>query len=102
MDDRLPPEFQRTAELVDQQPPEVREVFHFMLTVAMEESGMAELINTAQVDGRTWYSYDSVAGDVFSVVRPEIDPELEREMREMREALQAVLQGRTAGSSPTG
>jgi hypothetical protein len=51
--DKLPPEFERIAELADQQPSEVGEVFHFMLTVAMEESGKAKLLNTAQVDGRT-------------------------------------------------
>jgi hypothetical protein len=73
--DKLPPEFERIAELVDQQPPAVREVFQFMLAVAMEESGKAELINTSQVEGRTWYSYQTVAGDVFSVVRPEIGAE---------------------------
>jgi hypothetical protein len=85
--DKLPPEFERIAELVDQQPPAVREVFHFMLAVAMEESGKAKLLNTAQVDGRTWYSYESAAGDVFSVVRPEIGAELEREMREVLEGI---------------
>jgi len=74
--DKLPPEFQRIAELVDQEPPQVREVFHFMLAVAMEESGLSELINTAQVDGRTWYSCESAADDVFGVVRPEMDAEL--------------------------
>lgn len=41
--DKLPPEFERIAELLEQQPPTVREVFHFMLTVAMEESGILTL-----------------------------------------------------------
>jgi hypothetical protein len=88
MQDRLPPEFQRIAQLVDQQPPEVREVFHFMLAVAMQESAIARLVNASQIDGRTWYSYEGASGDVFSVVRPEIDAELERMMRE---ALEGVL-----------
>ena len=44
----------------------------------MEEEGAAKLVNTAQVDGRTWYSYETVAGEVFSVVRPEIGVEEER------------------------
>jgi hypothetical protein len=86
--DRPPPEFQRIAELAEQQPPEVQEVFQFMLAVAMEESGIAELQNASHVDGRTRYSYKSAAGDVCSVVRPEIDPELEEEMRE---ALEGIL-----------
>jgi hypothetical protein len=53
----LPLEFERIAGLVDQQPPAVREVFHFMLAVAMEESRKATLLNTSHVEGRTWYSY---------------------------------------------
>ena len=56
-----------------------------MLAVAMEESGIAELINTVQIDGRTWYSHKSASGDVCSVARPEIGPELEKEMREALE-----------------
>ena len=50
MQDKLPPELQRIAELAEQQPPEVQEVFQFMLAVAMEESGIAELINTVHID----------------------------------------------------
>lgn len=59
-----------------------------MLALAMEESGIARLTNTSQIDGRTWYSYESASGDVCSVVRPEIRPELETEMRE---ALEGIL-----------
>ena len=49
--DRLPPESQRIAELAEQQPPQIQEVYQFMLAVAMEESGIAKLINTVQIDG---------------------------------------------------
>lgn len=60
-----------------------------MLAVAMEESGKAELINTSEPNGRTHRSYLGAAGDVSSVVRPEIDAELEREMRQ---ALEGILE----------
>jgi len=69
------------AEVAEQQPPEAQEVFQFMLAVAIEESGLAELINTVQIDGRIGYSYKSASGDVYSVARPGIDAELERELR---------------------
>jgi hypothetical protein len=59
-----------------------------VLAVAMEESGIAELINTAQVDRRTWYCYESAAGDAYSVARPEIVAELENEARQ---ALAGIL-----------
>jgi hypothetical protein len=84
---KLPPEFERIAELAEYQPPEVQEVFQVMLAVAVEESGIAELTNPSQIDGRTWYSYESASGDVYSVVRPEIGPELEKEMREVLEVI---------------
>jgi hypothetical protein len=67
MQPKLPPESQRIAELAEQQPPEAQEVFQFMLAVAMEESGIAKMTNTAQIDGRTWYSCESASGDVYSV-----------------------------------
>ena len=82
MEDELAPELERVIALVDEQPPEVRQAFQFCIAVAMEEEGAARLVNTAQVDGRTWYSYETVAGEVFSVVRPEIGAEAEREVRE--------------------
>ena len=63
-------------------PPEVREAFHFCLAVAMEEADKAKLLNIAQVDGRTDYSYETVAGDVFSVVRSEISAEMEGAVRQ--------------------
>lgn len=59
-----------------------------MLAATMEESGIAKLINTAQIHGRTWYSYESASGEVCSVARPEIGAELEKEMRE---ALEGIL-----------
>jgi len=48
------------------------------MALAMEEDGRARLVNMAQVDERTWCSCWSVAGDVFSVVRPEIGAGAER------------------------
>jgi hypothetical protein len=64
------------------EPPTVREALQFCMAVAMEERGGARLVNTAQVDGRTYYSYETVAGDVFSLVRPEMGAEAERAVRE--------------------
>jgi len=76
------PELEPVAALVERQPAVVREAFHFCIAVAMEEDGRARLVNMAQVDGRTWYSYEALSGEVFSVVRPEIDAKTEREVRE--------------------
>jgi hypothetical protein len=60
-----------------------------MLAVAMEESGIAELVNTAQINGRTWYSFESASADVCSVVGSQIGRGLERAKREVLEGILA-------------
>jgi len=89
----LTPGLEGLAAFVDEQPPEVREAFQLCLAVALEEKGKAKLVNTAQVDGRTYYSYETVAGDVFSVVRLEIGAGAEREVREWLVRLMQVHVG---------
>ena len=53
----------------------------------MHEPGKFELLNVAAVDGRWHYTF-SGAGEVFSVVRPGMDKQTERKVRqEVREIL---------------
>jgi hypothetical protein len=66
----------------DAHPPEVQEAFQFLLATAMYEAGKFELLNVAEVDGRWHYTF-SGAGEVFSVVRPEMSKETERQVGEM-------------------
>ena len=73
----LPPDLKAFASLLDAQPPEVQEAFQFLLATAMHEAGKFELLNVAEVDGRWHYTF-SGAGEVFSVVRPEMDKDTER------------------------
>jgi len=47
----------------------------------MHETDRFELLNVAEVDGR-WHCTFSGAGEVFSVVRPEMSKEMERKVRE--------------------
>ena len=80
----LPPELQPFASLLalspvrpryrDAQPPDVQEAFQFLLATAMHEAGKFELLNVAEVDGRWHYTYKG-AGEVFSVVRPDMSKE---------------------------
>lgn len=65
----LPPKLQLFASLLDAHPPEVQEVFQFLLATAIHEAGKFELLNVAEVDGRWHYAF-SGAGEVFSAVRP--------------------------------
>ena len=59
----------------------MREALQFCLAVALEDSGKATLVNTAQIEGRTHYSYQTVAGNVFTMIRPDIDAEIEKMMQ---------------------
>ena len=47
----------------------------------MHEAGKFELLNMAEIDGRRYYTF-SGAGEVFSVVRPEMSKEMERKVWE--------------------
>ena len=78
----LPPKLQAFASLLDAQPPEAQEAFQFLLATAMHEAGKFELVSAAEVDGRWHYTF-SRAGEVFSVVRPEMSKETERRVRGM-------------------
>ena len=77
-----PPNLQTFTALLDAQPPEVQEGFQFLLATAMHEAGKFELLNVAEVDGQWHYTF-SGTGEVFSVVRPEMDKGMERKVREM-------------------
>ena len=84
----LPPELHAFVSLLDTQPPEVQEAFQFLLATAMHEAGKFEFLNVAEVDGRWHYTFRG-AGEVFSVVRPEMSKETERQVREeVREILE--------------
>jgi hypothetical protein len=84
------------VELAEQRSPGAQEVYQFMLAVAMEESGLAKLIGTSQLDGRTHYTYRSASGDLFAVVRPEMDTLQETEMRV---ALEGILEDEGFGQA---
>jgi len=84
----LPPELQAFASLLDAQPPRVQEAFQFLLATAMHEAGKFELLNVAEVDDQRHYVFKSTAGEVFSLVRPEMSKEMQRKVRrEVREIL---------------
>jgi len=83
----LPPKLQAFASLLDAQPTDVQEAFQFVLATAMHEAGKFELLNVGEVDGRWHYTF-SGAGEVFSVVRPEMTKEMDKKVREeVREML---------------
>ena len=55
----------------------------------MHEAGKFELLSVSEVDGRWHYTF-SCAGDVFSVVRPEVGREMERRIKKgLRDGMQS-------------
>jgi len=49
----------------------------------MHEGGKFELVRVAEVDGRWHYTFNG-AGEVFGVVRPEMDKEAQKTAKEGR------------------
>ena len=83
----LPPKLQAFASLLDAQPPEVQEAFQFLLATAMQEAGKSELLNAADVEGWWHYTFKSSAGDVFSMMRPQISKKVGRRIRNSDEQI---------------
>jgi hypothetical protein len=81
----LPPKFERLAALLSEQSPEVRDLFRYALVLAMIDDEKAREIGTRVEEGREWLKVETVAGDVFEIVRPPISEEGEAElMRQVR------------------
>jgi hypothetical protein len=64
----LPPEFERVADLLSEQPLEVRDLFRYALMLAMIDDEKARIIGT-RVEDREWLTLETVAGDVFEIAR---------------------------------
>ena len=82
MDDRLPPELQLLADLVDAQPEHIQVIFRYCLAMLLVEGGRAELLRTEPSDSGALCTFQTVAGDIFTLPRPVLDEETERMMIE--------------------
>ena len=78
----ISPEIKALAQILNSQPTEMQEAFEFLLVTAMQDAGKYELLNVAEVGGRWHYTFGR-ADEVFSLVRPEMDKDAERKVREM-------------------
>ena len=73
----LPPELTQLAALIDAQPAHVQTTLRYCLCLAMAESGKAELVETTPGEDGAMVTFKSLAGDVFTVLRPPIDEDTE-------------------------
>ncbi len=83
----LPPEFEHLADLLNEQPPEVRDLFRYALVLAMIDDEKARISGSRVVGNREYVTVKTIAGDVFEIVRPEISEELEAELMEQVRAI---------------
>lgn len=87
-DTDLPPQFQALLAILENQPPEVQKAFQFLMAMAMEEAGKFKLLNVSETSGEMHCTFKSTAGEVFSIVKPEMSKELEEKVRkEIRQIL---------------
>ena len=83
MENDLPPNLTMLARIVDGQTPDVRELFHYARVMLLVEDGKAQIIAQRTIDARQWLTIRTVAGELFSIVKPHvIDPRL-AELQEM-------------------
>ena len=77
MSDQLPPELQQLASFLDAQPGPIQIAFQYCLSVLMVEAGKAKLINTEPGENGAMCTFQTAAGDVFSVIKPPMSIEQE-------------------------
>ena len=78
----LPPELQALSALLDAQPGHVQTAFQYCLALLMVEAGKAALIATTPGESGAICTFQTVAGDVFSLNKPLLSIEDEAAVRE--------------------
>jgi hypothetical protein len=74
----LPPEFDPLLAELANESPNVREMFHYAVTLLMLDDEKARVIGERVEQGRSVLRVRTVAGDEYEVVRPEMSEELEQ------------------------
>jgi hypothetical protein len=83
----LPPEIQQVADLLSEQPRDVRELFRYALVLAMIDDEKARIDGTRVEEEGDWLTIETIAGDVFEIIRPPISEELEAQLMEQVRAI---------------
>jgi hypothetical protein len=98
----LPPEIQRVTDLLSRQLPEVRCLFRYALVPAVIDDEKARVIGTRVEVEREWLTVETVAGNAFEIMRPEISEEAEAVLKERVQAINADEDDDgSRGTSPT-
>jgi hypothetical protein len=89
----IPPELEMFSRIVDGQPPNVRELFHYALTMLMIEEGKAEIVEQHTIDAREHLRLRTVGGDSFTIIKPFVSELLTKMRTTAREILDADRSG---------
>jgi hypothetical protein len=73
----LPFELQKFATFLDAQPASLQTAFVYCLCSMMVEAGKMQLVETLPDNGGTICTFETIAGDVFSIAKPAINQEQE-------------------------
>ena len=77
METNLPPDFEMLFRIIDGQLPQVRELFQYALVMLMVENGKARMTERHVTDdAREHFTYRTNAGDVFTIIKPDVSDEL--------------------------
>jgi hypothetical protein len=72
----LSPQLDAIAKLFDDQPEEVRELFQYALAMLMVEDTKAKIVERHRVDNLEYLTIETIAGDVFEIIRPQVSEDL--------------------------
>jgi hypothetical protein len=74
----LPPDLAAFASLLDAQPAPVRATFNYCLALMMVEAGKARLVETVPGENGPVCTFESSAGDWFSLAKSSMTAEMRR------------------------
>jgi hypothetical protein len=85
----LPPQLQQFASFLDAQPGNIQVAFQYCIALLMVEAGKAKLVSTEPSENGAVCTFETIAGDIFSINRPVIS---EDEEAVLIEQLKVILE----------
>lgn len=73
----MPPELAQFAAFLDAQPSHIQGIFQYCLCLLMVEAGKMRLVEIVPGEAGPLLTFETVAGDRFSIVKPPITQEVE-------------------------
>lgn len=73
----LPPEITQLATFLDAQPVHIQSIFQYCLCLMMVEAGKVRLVETVPGESGAICTFETVAGDIFSLPKPTLSQEQE-------------------------